>query len=81
MITLKLSSTKKCYRCGQDIYFDSDIKSPSGKSIPLDAVTGEPHDCPKSTFKSKFRSKKSVGEEIIDLEERERERLRKISYD
>jgi hypothetical protein len=32
--------------CGQEIYFDANNKSPSGKFIPLDKDTGLPHQCP-----------------------------------
>ena len=31
--------------CGQEIYFDSNNKSQSGKFIPLDKDTGLPHVC------------------------------------
>ena len=69
-------STKPCTKCGEEIYFDPDKKSANDKFIPLDAITNEPHNCQNSDY----RSKKSIGEEILDLEELERERLRKISY-
>jgi hypothetical protein len=32
-------------RCAQEIYFDANNKSQSGKYIPLDKDTGEPHQC------------------------------------
>jgi hypothetical protein len=31
--------------CGQEIYFDANNKSQSGKFIPLDKETGLPHQC------------------------------------
>ena len=31
--------------CGQEIYFDANNKSQSGKLIPLDKDTGLPHQC------------------------------------
>jgi hypothetical protein len=31
--------------CGQEIYFDAKNKSQSGKWIPLDKDTGQPHQC------------------------------------
>jgi hypothetical protein len=31
--------------CGQEIYFDANNKSQSGKYIPLDKETGLPHQC------------------------------------
>ena len=40
------AKTKPCIRgCGGKIYFDEDYKSESGKFIPLDAETREPHRC------------------------------------
>ncbi|MEX2193398.1 MAG: thermonuclease family protein [Nitrosarchaeum sp.] len=37
----------KCYRCGKSIYFDSKIKSKTGRYIPLDSITKTPHNCSK----------------------------------
>jgi hypothetical protein len=31
--------------CGHEIYFDANNKSQSGKWIPLDKDTGQPHQC------------------------------------
>jgi hypothetical protein len=31
--------------CGQEIYFDANNKSQSGKWIPIDKDTGQPHQC------------------------------------
>ena len=31
--------------CGNEIYFDANNKSQSGKYIPLDKETGQPHQC------------------------------------
>ena len=40
------AKTKPCYKgCGGKIYFDEDYKSESGKFIPLDIQTQEPHQC------------------------------------
>jgi hypothetical protein len=64
-------------KCGEEIYFDDDKKSANGKWIPIDVVTNEPHNCSKSSFKTR----KTVSDEIIDLEERETERIRRISYE
>ena len=44
--------TKQCSKgCGSEIYWDEEFKSDSGKFIPLDARTDEPHSCngPEST--------------------------------
>ena len=68
----------RCNRCNEEIYFDSDTKSPSGKAIPLDPITNRSHDCSKSAFKPR---KKSVADEIVDLEQRENERVGGIKYD
>lgn len=69
---------KKCFRCGQEIYFDAIMKSQKGKFIPLDPITNQPHNCPQSKFKPRG---KTVGEEILDLEQRENERVQRIRYD
>lgn len=61
-----------CFRCNEEIYFDPNIQSEKGKSIPLDPITNEPHDCPKS----KFKQRKSFGQQILDLNERDREAIR-----
>ncbi len=38
--------TKRCSKgCGADIYWDELFKSDSGKFIPMDALTDEPHNC------------------------------------
>lgn len=68
--------TKTCNKCREEIYFDPDKKSANDKFIPIDAITNEPHTCPNSNYKSVD----SISEEILDLEERERERIRKLSY-
>ena len=68
----------KCFRCQDEIYFDSNTKSQTGKLIPLDLITNLPHDCSKSIFKVR---KNRVSNEIMELEERETERTRRISYD
>ena len=43
------AKSKPCIKgCGAKIYFDEDYKSESGKFIPLDAETREPHQCQTS---------------------------------
>ena len=42
--------TKQCSKgCGSEIYWDEEFKSDSGKFIPIDARTDEPHRCNGST--------------------------------
>jgi len=65
----------KCFRCGQEIYFDPNRKSQRGKPIPLDPDTDEPHDCPKSNYKES----KSLGQQMKDTKERDSERSRNLS--
>jgi len=50
----------KCYRCGKEIFFDSQWKSKNDKLIPLDPNTKKPHNCPKS----KYNKLKSIIKEI-----------------
>jgi DEAD/DEAH box helicase domain-containing protein len=45
--------TKRCSKgCGADIYWDELFKSESGKFIPMDARTDEPHNCSTSIVDS-----------------------------
>lgn len=53
--------------CDTEIYLDWGVRSPSGKQIPLDVETGLPHDCPNK----KDTDEKFIGQEIIDLEQKE----------
>jgi len=65
--------TKQCSKgCGSEIYWDEEFKSDSGKFIPLDARTDEPHNCkgPESSdvyFPDEIRSitKKIIPKKII----------------
>ena len=42
-----MSRTSFCYLCGKPIKFDNEyINERTGKKIPLDAETNEPHNCP-----------------------------------
>ncbi|MGI0102760.1 MAG: hypothetical protein ACREA7_09235 [Nitrosotalea sp.] len=68
--------TKKCNNCGEEIYFDPNQKSPSGKWIPIDAVTNKPHDCPNSSF----RPYKTMGDEIVAQDRRDDEYLKRTKY-
>ena len=37
----------ECFKCHQEIIFDNNIKTDSGKMIPLDPENHEKHDCPE----------------------------------
>ena len=54
----------KCYRCGNPIYFDSKIKSKTGKYIPLDPKTNTPHNCSESSFSSSPKQKPTVKKSV-----------------
>ncbi len=42
-----MSRSSFCYLCGKPIKFDNEyINERTGKKIPLDAETNEPHNCP-----------------------------------
>jgi hypothetical protein len=42
-----MSSSLSCRQCGQPIIFDDKhVSQRTGKKIPLDPGTNEPHDCP-----------------------------------
>ena len=36
--------------CGKELTWDKTRKSDSGKMIPIEKATNEPHQCPKSTY-------------------------------
>lgn len=67
------SRAMPCNRdCGTDIYFDDDKLSKTGKKIPLDVDTDEPHDCPNSSYGSTVgtSSTKSLTQRLEELESR-----------
>ena len=45
--------------CGATLTFSDKVKSASGKMIPIDSVSGQPHQCPNSDFAMK---KKDLGQ-------------------
>ncbi len=48
--------TKPCSKgCGSEIYWDEEFKSDSGKFIPIDARTDEPHTCSVSEIESYYQ--------------------------
>jgi len=63
----------KCFRCGEEIYFDPNKKSQKGKPIPLDLDTEQPHNCPKSNY----RESKSLVQQMKDAEKRDSERFKR----
>ena len=38
------------YGCGTELKWDKQRKSESGKMIPIEVSTNEPHNCPKSPY-------------------------------
>ena len=42
---MRYDSPISCKFCSEDIYFDDDRVAPSGRKIPISAVTDKPHDC------------------------------------
>jgi hypothetical protein len=51
--------------CGTTLKFDKNYTSQSGKMIPLEAETGQPHQCPNNTYNQKkniFPSKQDTQE-------------------
>lgn len=67
----KLNPIKCRNNCDTEIYFDPNIKSINGKSIPLEVDTDQPHDCPnKNSDDYEF-----IGKSVMDLEKKESERF------
>ena len=53
----------ECRNCGQEIKFDNNVRSTSGKAIPLN-MDGNKHDCPNNPYKKKFQNFKQVAEKV-----------------
>jgi len=62
----------KCFKCGEDIFFDDNKKSQKGKLIPLDPDTEQPHNCQKSNYKES----QSLAQQMKDAEKRDSERYK-----
>ena len=53
------------YGCGKDLVFDKSRRSDSGKMIPIEKSTNEPHNCPNSPYnKSKSGQSQVVGNTV-----------------
>lgn len=72
-----------CRYCDGDIYFDDDHISDSGKKIPMDAETEEPHSCPGRAYARERRqalnedqnytqsaNERALAERVTQLEKR-----------
>lgn len=42
------------YGCGKELIWDKSRKSDSGKMIPIEKATNEPHNCPMSPYNKKM---------------------------
>jgi hypothetical protein len=55
-----MSKSSFCYLCGKPIKFDNEyINERTGKKIPLDAETNEPHNCPVRSQQEQQQSQPS----------------------
>lgn len=43
------------YGCGKELTWDKSRKSESGKMIPIEKATNEPHNCPNSPYNKKMK--------------------------
>ena len=43
------------YGCGKELTWDKSRKSDSGKMIPIEKATNEPHNCPNSPYNKKMK--------------------------
>jgi len=60
--------TVPCRICGSDIYFDDKIKSATGKPIPIDYRTKEPHNCNLNLVHQFRTDVASLKDKIGDIE-------------
>jgi hypothetical protein len=58
--------------CGTEITFDN-RKSKSGRSIPIDAGSGLPHQCPRSSYAQRQQPSEQKGEVIASSSEQPKE--------
>lgn len=62
--------------CGATITFDPEVKSSSGKVIPVDSITHQPHQCPNSDYSLKHKNNqlgKSAIEVVVEMQSELRE--------
>jgi len=53
------------FGCGKDLTWDKSRRSDSGKMIPIEKSTNEPHNCPNSPYnKSKSGQSQVVGNTV-----------------
>ena len=65
-----------CYKCRKEIIFDDNIRSASGKKIPLDPDTERPHEC-----SSDFTDSYTLANDIVSLDQKEQEQIKRMKYD
>ena len=49
------------YGCGKELTWDKSRKSESGKMIPIEKATNEPHNCPNSPYNKKMKNNDDGG--------------------
>ena len=49
------------YGCGKELTWDKSRKSDSGKMIPIEKATNEPHNCPNSPYNKKMKEQDGGG--------------------
>jgi hypothetical protein len=71
--TTSTTSTLQCRRCGQAIKFDDrHVSQKTGKKIPLDAQTGQRHDCP-ALSKEQSQSQSELSLQPLLLQHRQQQ--------
>lgn len=53
------------YGCGKELTWDKSRKSESGKMIPIEKATNEPHNCPKSPYNQKQNQDSDASQQQI----------------
>jgi hypothetical protein len=61
----------KCKSCNYDIHFDENLKSDSGKFIPISRLTNKPHQCKenptaKEYHPEEWRAEREAEEAIVE---------------
>lgn len=68
MVEEERPSGKKCFYCGESIFFDGNSKTPTGSYIPYEAETGLRHYC-RQYQKRKIFGDKPTGSGLDVIED------------
>jgi predicted nucleic acid-binding Zn ribbon protein len=75
-----MSKSSFCYLCGKPIEFDNEyINERTGKKIPLDAETNEPHNCPVRRSQQEQQQSQPQRQQPLQQQEHQERRYHQCS--